>query len=256
MSELTQLFSEQLAPLLSPYLSAHRGAWVFRGHSDGAHTLVPSVGRTASKVTRDPDFKCFCGKRGPRCRVAKYEKSLFKMFCREAWEHASRLPSEWDRLALARHHGLPTRLLDWSDNPMVALYFAVEKDEALDGKLFALNARTQLSRAQRVRTCPFCIAEPVKYRPDSVTPRIRAQESLFVACSDLERPLNEYCSSRDWTVETHVVPATAKEDLRYLLFRLGVHASTLFPGLDGVCQRLQWQHSIESPFQTLGTRER
>jgi hypothetical protein len=81
-----------------------------------------------------------------------------------------------------------------------------------------------------------------------VTPRIRAQEGLFVACAELEVPLDQALRS-DWRIECLRVPASRKAHLRYELFRVGVHASSLFPDIDGLTARIRWQHGISSPFE-------
>ncbi|MBW8182913.1 FRG domain-containing protein [Shewanella nanhaiensis] len=55
---------------------------------------------------------------------------------------SSEIPTcEFEWLFLAQHYSLPTRLLDWSTNPLVALYFAVEKDDATDGGIYAVPER-------------------------------------------------------------------------------------------------------------------
>jgi hypothetical protein len=214
------------------YFAQARGRWVFRGHSDMKYTLVPSVGRDShSSRTRQ-----------------KYERSLFDIFQREAHGLLAALPTtEWEWLSLARHHGLPTRLLDWTHNPLVALYFAVEANPEVDGELFALNAVTKGSESVRTGS-PFDIRTPVKYYPNIVSPRIRAQEGLFVACAELEVPLDQALAT-GWHVETLRIPAARKKHLRYELFRVGVHASSLFPDLDGLAARIRWQHGISSPFR-------
>ena len=210
--------------------AADRGRWVFRGHSKETHSLVPYVGRAPS-TSRD---------RG------KFESSLFNMFCREARAHVDPLPtSPWEWLALAQHHGLPTRLLDWTDNPLVALYFAVRKHDDCNGRFFALNLPKKASEATLSKS-PFRIEKPTKYRPVIVTPRIRAQEGLFVVCPNIETPLLEFVKSEKWRKQ--MVAAERKKEIRYALFRLGFHESTLFPDLDGLSRRLAWQHSIESPW--------
>ncbi len=214
------------------YFARARGRWVFRGHSDSRYTLVPSVGRGARTSTSRQ----------------KYERSLVEIFKREAHGLLPALPkTDWELLSLARHHGLPTRLLDWTHNLLVALYFAVEHNPEVDGQFLALNAVTDSSETDLLGS-PFDIAKPIKYYPNSVTPRIRAQEGLFIVCAELEVPLDQVLP-KGWQIETLRIPASRKEYLRYELFRVGVHASSLFPDLDGLAARISWQLGISSPYK-------
>ena len=209
------------------YFIESRGQWVFRGHSDAKYELKPSVGRrghTSGSTT-------------------KYEQSLFDSFRREAGAYISPAPSdEWEWLSVAQHHGLPTRLMDWSHNPLVALYFSVLGDQAVNGQVVALKAPRK-APARVLGRSPFDLSKPMKYYPNIVSPRIRAQEGLFIACSDPEAPLDQELRE-DWSIQRLSVPAAAKGRLRYELFRLGVHESSLFPHLDGLAARIRWQHQI------------
>src|SRR5258708_39996306 len=99
-----------LARASTQYFAEPRGRWVFRGHSNVNFALIPAVGRAAHTSQSR----------------AKYEQSLFDIFCREARGYVSAIPAtDWEWLSLAQHHGLPTRLLDWTTNPLVAAFFAV-----------------------------------------------------------------------------------------------------------------------------------
>jgi hypothetical protein len=154
---------------------------------------------------------------------------VFHTFQREAHGLLATLPAnEWEWLAIARHHGLPTRLLDWTHNVLTALYFAMVDNVEVDGQIFAIAAS----------------AEASEY---TVTPRIRAQEGLFIACPKVDVPLDQTLP-KEWSIERLRVPAKRKEHLRYELFRIGVHESSLFPGLDGLAARVRWQHRISPPF--------
>ena len=121
--ELLNVLSQVLDPdQFKVCFTESRGRWIFRGHSKEDYSLISYVGR----ADLEP----------PNGDRLAFEKSLFDMFCREARMYADPLPpSNWERLALAQHHSLPTRLQDWTDNPLVALYFAVR--EHCNGRFFA-----------------------------------------------------------------------------------------------------------------------
>ncbi len=203
---------------------------MFRGHADITWTLLPSVGR------------------GPYVAKSRetYEAALFKIFRREAYGYLAATPADdWEWLASAQHHGLPTRLLDWTHNPW-RRSISRWPDANADGQIFALRAL--VSESEQRPASPFGCDSPVKYYPNIVTPRIRAQEGLFIACAKLETPLDRTLRN-NWRIEGFKVPKVSEPRLRYQLFRMGIHASSLFPDVDGLVERIKWQLGVASPFQ-------
>jgi hypothetical protein len=100
----------------------------FRGHSRREYELVPSVFRTPSNGTVDPD--------------AWYDETMMIQHVRlRNPDYTQSYGPPFDLLCLLQHYDLPTRILDWTESILIALYFAVEKDDDTDGKIYALNAR-------------------------------------------------------------------------------------------------------------------
>ncbi|MFL9829011.1 FRG domain-containing protein [Rhodoplanes sp. SY1] len=110
-------FQSTIAPFLN-------GEWLFRGVASVRHTLVPSVGRTREGFTYS----------------VALEEALLEQFKREALPFLDHRPiTEWEWLALAQHHGVPTRLLDWSESPSVSLFFAVWGNDHDDAGLYIVR---------------------------------------------------------------------------------------------------------------------
>lgn len=94
----------------TPELQRFRSPFAFRGHSRLDHTLASSLVRLSER----------------RRDVQRLEVALLRNFRKYAHEEVLRTDSIWDWLALGQHRGLPTRLLDWTYSPLVALHFATQ----------------------------------------------------------------------------------------------------------------------------------
>lgn len=219
----------EFGKILSDHYFRHeRSYWVFRGQSSSTFKLVPKVGRIShTSKTRQ-----------------RAEQSLFKIFKRSAGQYLNKNPSnDWDWLAIAQHHGLPTRLLDWSFNPLVALYFAVEERVDEDGAVYALHGPRRVPQRILDTVSPFSIESPMRFVPNIVVPRVWVQEGLFTIHSDIETPLSDALRT-GWELEQTIIPAAVKNRVRYELYRQGIHRAALFPDIDGLAAHLQWTHGV------------
>lgn len=152
---------------LDEMTSAGDGSWIFRGQADALWPLVPSAGRPSVYGSRYD---------------ARRERQLFEDFSRDLprWERHVHTPME--RLAFGQHHGLPTRLLDWSTNPLVAAWFAASSGAATDGEIIMMRILWRRSVVDdHVGFDPFVAssATPVLVRVPATVSRITAQQGLF-----------------------------------------------------------------------------
>lgn len=225
----------------------------YRGLSSDTHELLP----TFHVQRRDMNDEI-------------YMMNLFRQNAHEFLE--ARIPSsEWEWMFLMRHHGLPSRLMDWSENPLMGLYFATEYDgqrRNKDGALWCLlpiqlnrwaltwpdnsfslpmfteqEAEFTLGENEGIRNyLPSRIRSPrsAKALPPAAaisirtSKRIRAQRGVFTIHHAERTPLeNSGDQSHVWRF---IIPAAQKAAIQEELRRIAITRLTLFPELDNVAR--------------------
>lgn len=209
-------------------------AW-FRGHASSGWDLSASVFRTPARTAN--------------------EVVLLKRFIQEARRHLSEVPlKQWDWIFLAQHHQVPTRLLDWSENPLVGLYFASldhldipgDPRSARDGRLWILHP-TVMNAEQGFSFGPGDLpmfeldSELDEYSPYTGSPhakppiaalaarnfdRISAQWGTFTVCNQAN-PIDKLPEVSKYLVSVDV-PVAAKSHLREQLASLGLEDRTIY----------------------------
>ena len=130
--------------------------------------LMPKIGRKGFYVKKETE---------------KTEIEVFEEFKRRNFSHLDRFNSinDWDLLAIAQHHGLPTRLLDWTENPLVALWFAfaTETNNVKNRVVWAFLPLNDEIVTEKTKGGPYNQTETKVFKPRHTNNRIIAQQGWF-----------------------------------------------------------------------------
>jgi len=202
--------------------------------------LLPKLGRVPPK--------------GPR---GKIERLLLDKFERESLPFREFEPKdEWDLLALAQHHGLPTRLLDWTHSAIAALWFAVRNpsEKTDDGKgletgvVWVLCAELEDFQLETTNTSPLDNKlRTLIFRPKAISRRIVAQSAVFTVHKLIEGTSNFVALNKNAKYKKKlmklIIPPEAFPSIRKDLNMFSANAALLFPDLDGLCSHLSWRYT-------------
>lgn len=225
-----------VSALIEHFSSFSAHDWLFRGSTESQYGLIPKIGRENTRATK----RMPGGQRISRVPYRENdEAAVFSMFRQQALSHISRPPSttlEW--MALAQHFGVPTRLLDWTESFLVAVWFAVQnagaKQDWVDSAVWVTRSVRSIS-AEDERN-PFDIDTPHIYRPAHVSPRIPAQASVLMVCPNPQEEVNLPF------VRKIIITRLSELTLKKRLNACGINKRSLFPDLQGLAEHLAWLH--------------
>jgi len=210
---------------------------LFRGQGID-RPLIPKIGRLNLRIKNNG--------------IVKTEKLILEEFRRGILPLTEFKPeNDWDLLALAQHHGLPTRLLDWSFSALVALWFSVDKPPQKDvngmtenGVLWILNADTDDFRIDTTETNPFDNSITKIFRPAVISRRISAQAGVFTVHKILgDNKMIRLENNKNYKskLTKFLIRGNDFAKIRKQLSMLGIGYSTIFPDMDGLCKNLEWR---------------
>ncbi|WP_102796775.1 FRG domain-containing protein [Bowmanella denitrificans] len=243
------LFDESWSPAISRY----RSPFVFRGLPDASFNLKTSLARLGGEY-------------------ASLERHLLRNFRKYGHDSFDTTGPIWHWLTMAQHQGLPTRLLDWTYSPFVAMHFATadirqgdkdgviwkvnyhdsckqlpepmrEKLEFEGGNVFTVELLTELVRdldafAQLDQSDFFLFFEP-----PSLDGRIINQHALFSVASSASILMDELLNKTNTQFQRVILPAALKWEVRDKLDQANITERVLFPGLEGLSQWLKRHYS-------------
>jgi hypothetical protein len=226
---MTSQYIEGLGQLLdeSEKLSA-RQQLLFRGQGCN-EPLLPKVGRA-----------------DPGRDTTEVEKKMLAELKRRTARNPDVLgKDDWDALVVAQHFGMSTRLLDWTTNPLIALWFAAsDGKQTQDGYIFMLPVSEGMMLDRSKEANPFRNGKTRVFKPSINNDRLSAQAGWFTAHAYSRKAGKFVDLHKNTSVKQRPlmkgVRGSDKQRFLKALDRVGINQELLFPGLEGTCRYVDW----------------
>ena len=238
----------------------HRGYFLYRGLPNSDYKLATSLQRNCGNKSNELENKILNN-------FSKYT----------ATESEVDVSTEWKRMVLGQHHGLPTRLLDWTHSPLIGLHFAVSDTNFRDldkydsvlwridieelhervpkpfqeemtkegAKVFSIEMLNNVAKTYTEYDRLTNGESMVILEPPSIDPRIVNQYAFFSVIpgqvNDIEQFLSDFTSK---TVK-YIIKKDLKWQIRDFLDEANISERMVYPGLDGICKWLSRHYYVK-----------
>ncbi|MBN1414854.1 MAG: FRG domain-containing protein [Bacteroidales bacterium] len=222
---------------------------LFRGQSDSTWKLETSLYRLFKDIS-----KIFTHANAKRRFVRNlHEKNIISQFQMHAHLYLNSLPEsndllEW--LSIMQHHGTPTRLMDVTTSPYIALHFALETGNAdaaiyiIDHKLLIKENIQYYGKDYQNKIFENLRGEDAfltPYEPKYSNDRLKAQQGLFLVPSNIYETFDTIFQKYECfntAIRKIIIPARLRLEGIRRLRKMNITSDTLFPGIDGFCKSL------------------
>jgi hypothetical protein len=259
ISSLGELLDEVTPSEPDPVTGRRRDSGIYRGCFDSGRPLLTSLDRLGG--TTPPHSK------------AGLEAHILRNFVRYSRPHLPTAPvNDWELLVTAQHHGVPTRLLDWTYSPLVAAYFATRQEHGNgDRAVWRLDWQRlhdafgfpklalliedlhQLFGGETHRFTPWRLFDrrandpqfACMIEPPSIDARIIAQAAVFTLCSDKQNAFDRFLEAQGLagSLTRYVIAGGDVSRVRDQLELAGMDERRLFPDLGGVAAAIRRYYS-------------
>ena len=247
----SEVYEALFADTYNARINRYKSRFAYRGVSSSSYKLETSLMRLGGEY-------------------AKVEPHLLRQFRKYAYKYQSDHENEWFWLSIAQHHGLPTRLMDWTYSPEVALHFATQDPDKFDrdGAIWMVNYKkahqmlppSLLGIVQEKNTWILTVDIlddmfldlaaldekssryddfVIFFEPPSIDDRIYNQFAYFSLMSKPTIYMDEWLQDKPDLWKKIIIPASLKWEIRDKLDQNNINERTLFPGLDGLTKWLR-----------------
>lgn len=205
---------------------------LFRGQTSN-DALLPKIARS-----------------NPAKDTTEKEKEILTEFKRRASTFLpSNIADDWDIIVYAQHYGMATRLLDWTSNPLAALWFAcMNKRDVSDSYVYAFFVSDEFLLDRQTEKSPFTRTKTKVFKPSMNNPRIIAQDGWFTVHRYSKKnrkfiALDKNNSLKKSIIELRI-PGELKREMNSNLNVFGINYQKIFPDIEGICKHINWLYKI------------
>jgi len=236
----TRIKSKQITNL-NEYIDStkDRSHQYYRGHADANWKLKPTLFRIHNSLC--------CSK-----NINDFEEQILKVFKRHSPPYLKQEPKTLiDWLVLGQHFGLPTRLLDWTENPLVALFFALielkECESAVwmidPGNWYSIDLEKELNE----------LDEYYMFFPKSIDNRIISQKSCFTIHPLNSTPIEDDFENGEASTYLDLMKICIPNDIQLKkkilleLYNFGIDYQFIFPDMTGLSKKIVYELQNDIP---------